>query len=276
MKKMTLGLVLLSFASLTQAGDLKDLGKVLLGQATRQSSCTYRLTIEQVGQNKIQLVKRSSVTADEACAIAKTACGEIGSKKGFFGRHECEKMNEDGGGVITRTIEGDFPNSSSNDQSVEIEILNNKINQLNRTILDRDDLISHLRREMSQSAGSNIELELNDLRNELRKKNKEIANLNSMNTKLRKKLDSNSGTLDLSSVMAACSDALVTDESTTSCFKIGTNAAAIKACGDQIVTDDSIIECISIGAPAGIINQCGEAIVTDDDTNECIRGVMNR
>lgn len=208
MKRITLTMLLLSFTASVHANNLRALGHGLLDQATRKSSCTYSLTIHGVTSDKTEVVKRTAITKNEACALAKTACNKIGNDRGIFGRHTCEKENEDGGGIITRAVEGDIPSSSSQTRTSyasEVNRIKQENSALREDLAHKVSIIRSLRSDLNSRAGSNLELDNNELKvqisslnRKVRIKNYTISSLNKEVSRLKRELRLINGDQDVS------------------------------------------------------------------------------
>lgn len=282
---LLLGLAL-GLAGGVSANGLDSLRDRVTGQVLRKSSCTYNLTIVGAASNRTRPIKRSANNVKEACALAKTACTKIGSKEGFFGKHSCQKVNADSGGIVTRVLEGDLP-QRRRDQQPSARTLNRTIRNLEQQNFDlteelaeQERLVHSLREDLNSQVGTNLEHENSDLKKSLRRLKRKLKNAESRNAKkrslisrLQRELDSYTNN-DQSSKINACGKAFpVLPMGRDECISRQSSPALIHACHRAFPNRAyARIACLDIEASTGLVKACHKAYpVSYSDRTSCIR-----
>jgi len=273
--KKTFGLLILAMTlTSTQAFDLRYVADGIVDQATRKSSCTYMLTIKGAAVDKAKEITESSYTVDEACALAKARCNEVGKKEGFLGRHKCDLLNGDSGGVVTRVIEGDIPNSKpSGTQQCNKKLIKRENEKLRDLVAKKDREISRLEGQIQDRAGTNIELENISLDKEVRSLRNENRNLSKRNKELQEKVSSFTQD-DRTSFIASCGKAFpYSNPNRKKCLEIKPSHAVAMACFKAFEFSDlDRVECLKLDKEVGLINNCYSAFeFSDTDRIDCIK-----
>jgi DNA-binding protein YbaB len=268
MKKIIAGSMICLMALSTHALDYRSIVDDVLQDATRKSSCTYRLKIIGVTKDRVEPIKRKGTSRANACANAKIACSKKGEKEGFFGRHICKKLDSDDGGIIRQVLTGTYQTNQASraDLIKHIEHLEVELSEKSKTIAKLKKDRSVLAVEIDNSPYlSTFDIELKGLK-------REVLDLKNKNKKLQKSYDDLNNTgkkpQDVVSLIKSCDSETNSVDSMHECVqrvKEGENLKEkhLRHCSRATVNDTEFFKCLDVVEETNVaipfISECEDA-----------------